>query len=112
MSDPFRSFDPDGTRQRLEQVFDFSRSLPLARPGAVRCPVCTRSEPIPRRWGFHESEGSPRPWRCDVSFKCTWCAHVWVHGLAISEEEYAVHGKVRLDRREAEAILREEGWEP
>lgn len=110
--DIFRSFDPAAVRERTREVFDFSHSLPLPRPGALACPVCDEGQPVPRGWRLHRREGSYHPWRCDVSFKCVRCAHVWCHGLVLDREEYERHGEGVLDRREAEAILREEGYSP
>lgn len=110
--DPFRSFDPAAIQERTRELFDLSHSIPMPREGALSCPVCGEGEPVPRGWSFHAREGPSNPWRCDLSLKCVRCAHVWCHGLAVSEEAYEAHGDAVLDRRQAEAILREEGWSP
>lgn len=55
----------------------------------MSCPVCDAYRPVIRYWQFHTRPGKPTiPWRCDVSMKCTECAHLWVHGVAITKQAY------------------------
>lgn len=59
----------------------------------VRCPVCNSEKIIQRKWTFHnrKRQGSSRPWRGDVHFKCAGCSYAWVHGVVVPEAVYRAH---------------------
>lgn len=110
--DVFRAFELEDTLERLRTVWDLSYSIPLPRETLLHCPQCGAEDAIPRKWKFHLSGGSPNPWRCDVMFKCVVCGRAWVHGIVVPEEDYEAHAGESYDRRQAEGVLREEGWAP
>ena len=60
----------------------------------VKCPECGApdDEIIIREMTFTVRSGSPRPFRCNVSFKCTRCSYSWVHGVVIPKEMASKHG--------------------
>ena len=86
----------DATRTR----WDLTGPVPTPKPGWLACPVCSCDVVQPRWWRFHQRTGSPTvPWRCDVSFKCTSCAHVWVHGLVLDADAWARRADARTTGR-------------
>lgn len=61
----------------------WDRMWPLS---GVCCGVCG-GEVVVRYWQFHRRPGQPTiPWRCDVSVKCTDCAALQVHGVALTRQ--------------------------
>jgi hypothetical protein len=69
-----------------DRHWDLSGDLPMPRPGWLKCPVCGAADPVIRFWRFHtRPPGATLRRRCDVSVKCSACAAVWPHGLAIDE---------------------------
>lgn len=104
-------FAPDDVHARVAKRWDFNGPLPQPTPGWLRCPICGDEQPTPRYWRFHQRPASSVRWRCDVSFKCTDCSHVWVHGIplpdAVGEQSGVAEGSVRhISRREAERIMK------
>jgi hypothetical protein len=103
----------------LEQTFwDCSNIIPVPSQKLV-CRSCGSDKQLARSFFFRMKEGTI-PWRCDVSFKCTNCACVSMHGVVVSEEIYnkAMElGSIKANRevtnyvikwREAKAILLEQ----
>lgn len=88
--------------------WDTDGPLPVPRPGWLACPVCRCELVQPRYWRFHLRDGATVAARCDVSVKCTACAAVWIHGVALDAK---THGRmVRLTggrRRGRDAHI---GW--
>ena len=109
----FPSLSKEEILKRAEEAWDLSGDFPIPKD-IIRCPVCGSKEIQARYWLFHPS-GNPDSrvkYRCDVSFKCTRCSAVWVHGVAIPEELYKKHisepGKqssMRYSWREVKKIL-------
>lgn len=89
--------------------WSIAAGLPLPTSPIV-CPQCSHSSDLGkitlRYWHFHRRSESPHPYRCDISFKCRHCAHVWWHGVAIPEALYTRHmGSPRIDRRQGLKLL-------
>ena len=103
--------------KRVEDAWDLSGDFPMPKD-AIRCPVCGSKEIQARSWSFFPSPdpNSRIPYRCDISFKCTRCSAVWIHGVAIPKEMYKKHaslepGKrasVRYSWREVKKILEQQ----
>lgn len=69
--------------------WDLRPALVIPRDGWLLCPICGNGMPRIRFWRYHRREQSETtPYRCDISFKCTDCAFVWLHGVVISEEHW------------------------
>lgn len=93
--DPMRLFpDVDGMAATQRQWQIDPLPVPLFD---LACPVCRRGSTrfgtvLLRSWSYHSrghaASNHDRLRRCDVSFKCTECAHVWVHGLVVPEQHY------------------------
>ena len=86
---------------RVEEAWDLSGDFPLPKV-PIKCPVCGSGEIQARNWIFHLARDpsiSRVPYRCDVSFKCTRCSAVWVHGIAIPEKIYRKHVKTGEKQR-------------
>lgn len=71
--------------------WNFPGGLPYPTRGWIGCPVCQCAHaPRLRWWKFHvRRRATVTPYRCDVSFKCTQCAFVWFHGVALTAEQWA-----------------------
>lgn len=55
----------------------------------MRCPVCQSREVITKKYNFHSHlKERTIPWRVDVTMKCCDCAAVWLHGVALSEDDF------------------------
>lgn len=69
--------------------WDLTKRLPVPQNNWMMCPICWMREPRIRFWRYHTRDNSETtPYRCDVSFKCTDCAFVWLHGVVVSEEHW------------------------
>jgi len=79
--------------ERVGKYWSLDGFFPLPK-FHVKCPVCGAgdSEIIIREMTFTVRSGSPRPFRCNVSFKCTRCSYSWVHGVVIPKEMASKHG--------------------
>lgn len=105
----------EGQEERIDAVWD--RAWPLTVPRTqTQCAKCGAPEII-RSWRpFLQDRGnSPRPWRCDVSMKCTRCGMVTWHGVPITRRRYVSLARRGLaDRqimwREGYEVLREAGY--
>lgn len=86
----------EGRDQRVDLHWDLRWPAPVPRE-IPPCPVCPDGRAVAKDWRFHSVAvaGSPRPWRCDVRFKCVDCSAVWQHGVAIPEAMYR-HGMSRF----------------
>lgn len=76
--------------ETTRMLWDVDGDVIVPKGEWLRCPIC-KGQPLIRGWVFFEQtrENVTHPYRCDVKVKCTTCAHVWVHGVAIPEEVYA-----------------------
>lgn len=85
--------------ERTAELWDWSGEFVLPRGVWLVCPICG-GQPLIRGWIYFEQTGEKvtHPYRCDVKFKCTTCANVWVHGVAIPQEVYDRSGTAQ--RRE------------
>lgn len=98
--------------ERQGWLWDFYYPLPVPKGDWCRCPICG-GEPHAREWriGPRNKPGDHRlSHRCDVMLKCSHCAHVWAHGLAITREFARAYGcrgeRLRVwDWREAQKLL-------
>ncbi len=85
-------FLPDTTKviSKVKEAWDWQSGFPIPTFD-IKCPVCGSKELLIRYWTFFiRKEGSSK-FRCDVSFKCTYCSNAWVHGLVIPEELFRLH---------------------
>jgi hypothetical protein len=73
--------------ERVREMWDIDQDWPTPK-FAVLCPLCRSPDTMIRRWSYCESPKSPRPWRCDVHFKCRSCSMTWACGVAVPEERY------------------------
>lgn len=94
--------DPDPMRF-FPEVVGLEKTLnqwiiePIPTPRfEVACPVCSLSSAgkhiLIRQWRYHRRAtkyaSQHNTYRCDVSFKCTGCSFVWVHGLVVPHDHY------------------------
>lgn len=94
----FPTFSTQELLERVEEMWDFTYSLPLPKFD-LTCSVCKSNEILLRQWNFHDRTkrtGSKHGFRCDVSFKCTRCSYVWVHGVAVPKDMFRKHQNNRL----------------
>lgn len=84
----------------VNEFWDLTGPLPVPRDDKIRCPVCS-GEPTPRYWQPHEV-AKEHKWRIDVSFKCSACSLVWLHGVVVSQEYY--------DRCPGRKIMKDEAY--
>ena len=89
----FPSFDPETVLKRVQEKWDLSGDFPLPK-WDIRCPVCGSPHVQARNWQFAYQYNSPTKYRCNVSFKCTECSAVWIHGVVITEEMFRKHVKI------------------
>lgn len=61
-----------------------SGPFPIPRDKMI-CPVCSDSEVFIKQCVFFKRKDND--YRCDVSFKCTCCSHVWTHGVLVTKEK-------------------------
>jgi hypothetical protein len=84
----------------VNKYWEWKEGVPIVR-GEIECPVCT-GYGIYREWRYHKRpEREHRSiYRCDVHLKCTYCSHVWVHGVVIPPEHLNMElmAKNRIDR--------------
>lgn len=74
--------------------WSFVGRLPVPRGAWLLCPWCGEV-PVIRYWQFHlRPEDATVRERCDVSVKCTGCAVVWCHGVAVPPEVWANRPRV------------------
>lgn len=113
----FPELDAETVLARTRKCWDLSAPLPLPIGDWLACPVCRAGQPQPRFWRFHirGDLGHTLPYRCDVSFKCTRCACVWIHGVVLDVEAWErMHRPRRANSqitwRQAREILQEAGW--
>lgn len=106
----FPALDAEETLGAVRGRWDLRAPLPRPLDGWLACPVCRSPEPQPRYWQFHTMAGvHTLPWRCDISFKCTSCSAVWIHGLPLDEETWErCKRSGRIGWRQARRILDEE----
>ena len=95
MHNVFPPLSKDQILKRVEESWDLSGDFPMPKD-IIKCPVCGSKEIQARFWAFHLSSDphSRVPYRCDVSFKCTRCSAIWIHGIAIPEEMYKKHASL------------------
>lgn len=108
----FPDLDAGQVLEATSARWDLSGPLPVPHPGWLVCPVCGGTSIQPRFWRFHERSGKPTVrGRCDVSFKCTLCAVVWIHGVALDvdawERRKPTRVNVKVHWREARDIIEE-----
>jgi len=84
---------PEEILRRVSEYWDLSGKFPLTKSN-VECPVCRASgdDVIIRLIGFTVRNAGGMPYRANVSFKCTRCSAVWVHGVVIPEKMAKLHG--------------------
>jgi len=73
-----------------DRRWDFSDGVPVPRSW-WRCGSCGHDIPQVRSWSFGrytDGDFHRVMARCDVSLKCTECALVTTHGIAIPDEIY------------------------
>lgn len=73
-----------------EELWDMNRNIPIPYGPFIRCGFCGSTKYIPRhsRWFKRDLKETGYPYRVDVSFKCTYCAAVWAHGLMPSRRQW------------------------
>lgn len=96
-ADLFPELAPADILERLATRWDLAGPLPRPRGDWLRCPVCSAPDVHAREWRIgsrNKPGGEPHrlTHRADVSFKCTWCAAVWWHGLAVGEDRARAWG--------------------
>lgn len=104
----FPDLNSDAVLTATDKHWDISGALPVPHGSWLKCPVCWHSEVQPRHWRFHMRDSPTLGGRCDVSFKCTACAGVWYHGIALDKQTWMrmSGGQKRLiDWREARELL-------
>lgn len=78
--------------------WDIRSGVPLPRGDWLRCPICGAAPQI-RWWKWHvRPPGHTIRYRCDVSAKCTSCAALWMHGVVLTEDDWAARPYPKLDR--------------
>ena len=91
-------------KDNIHKFWDLSQVFPTPRR-PIRCPVCREQTAIIKGYFFFEHPGKKLdriPFRCDVTFKCTYCSAVWPHGLVIDKEYFdAIGPKKTYSWREA-----------
>lgn len=107
----FPNLDRDEVLAATEAHWDLAGVIPVPLGDWLTCPVCGDDTPQLRFCRFHGRDGDEPtvPFRCDMSFKCTACAAVWVHGVALSDEAWdrrpSEHGDRPIHWRIAERLL-------
>ena len=90
-----------------------TNGVPLPAGDWLHCPICD-SPPQARWWQWHtRPAGHTIPWRCDISFKCTGCAMVWFHGIALTKKQWQSRpfpgrDATRIKWREVKAVVDEQ----
>ena len=92
MQNLFPALTEDEVLERVEESWDLSGDFPMPK-FAVKCPVCGSEEIQARLWQFTHKDSGGAKYRCNVSFKCTRCSAVWMHGVVIPEEMFRKHVK-------------------
>lgn len=106
---PARNMETELIQQRVDKYWDLSAPVPYPKV-QFSCPVCGESEIHLRYWKYHvRNTKSSRPYRCDVTFKCTHCSYVWWHGLLISEDYWKKRPGQSVSWRNGYNILKESG---
>ena len=81
---------------RVAAFWETRRPDPQLHEAMWRCPFCLSNDllhqthrlfPAPPENGPHRFK-----WRVDIVMKCMDCAHVWVHGIVVTESWVAEHG--------------------
>lgn len=105
----FPELDAEEVLVRTRLRWDLSGPLPVPVDGWLACPVCRFEQVQVRFWRFHVRSdiGHTVPHRCDVSFKCTGCAAVWIHGVVLDEHTHTRMARAR--KRPNSQILWREG---
>ena len=90
----FPDLQPDEVHALVREAWDVDGPLPVPRFDVLcLCSgVLSRREVLVRHWRFHHRGGGSIGERCDMSFKCTLCSHVWVYGIVVPSE---MHGRWR-----------------
>jgi hypothetical protein len=106
---------PDLSAEDVERAtaehWDLSGSFPVPRGDWLACPVCRSKRVQARDWTRKVRTGHTITGRVDVTFKCTGCAAVWPHGVAVPDDYVYKHRRrhnERIDWREVKAILEAE----
>ena len=82
----------DEVLRRTAEHWDMDGAYPVPRGDWLRCPVCGSADAQGRAWRYHRPQHAvTTPYRCDVTFKCTQCACVWLHGIAVTQEHWHAH---------------------
>lgn len=90
----FPDLSADEVLRRTAAHWSFDGPYPVPIGGWLRCPVCTSTEVQGRAWRYHKPAHSVTlPHRCDVTFKCTMCAHVWLHGVVVTEDYWEANAR-------------------
>jgi hypothetical protein len=109
----FPTFTTEEILERVNKYWDLSCSLPFPKFD-LGCSVCKSDEILLRQWLFHDRSkrtGSKHGYRCDVSFKCTQCSFVWVHGILVPKEMFEKYRDKRMVTwRKVKEILEREKY--
>ncbi len=83
----FPSLSKKEVMERVNSFWDFSKGFPFPKTN-LSCPVCGHDVLQVRNWGFAFKDSGGCKYRCNVSFKCTRCSFVWVHGVVIPKDVF------------------------
>jgi hypothetical protein len=95
----FPALNADAVWEATATFWEFVGGIPLAVDnGWFRCPMCNATPQV-RWWRWHTRPPDQTiRWRCDVSVKCTGCALIWMHGVALTREQWDARPFPRRDK--------------